>query len=652
VHKIHLLLLSMKTNIFSILANDPNVQAIILSFLPLRFHFRDNFSKKAAEKVVRWFASEFETSPLDDVCCSCAFSNLTTCGAEQLIDSIMRKSLAQGAGKICLVALLRSLGANARIVSIMDPISHRAAIALNAAESRQKPILINACTCNPEPFIQHEGMELAGKIVGERQVCDIDEAVRIALRCPAVVAFTLKNNHATFYHSGVELKKKKKASAWRKPSTNHCDTTNVIYLLEEERHEAFMKASGFQAFMEKEIEVLKKDNPSIKAKRAVVLSTKKWDSMTKKQRDSFRRGKKRKKNSVFARKRRKIVRNFSPTQGLFIEVFVEKEKQWFVIKDGKLHEDARDFLECHNMAYFRAVDVNGYGKDVSPRYCERFSEALRRRPDKKWYRDVNDLLNVGRKKAKEHLEICEESLETLRFDEPVPVSLNALKNHPLYCVERFLKKNECLHPKGDILGIVKGNLVYARKSVQTLKSERDWFKLGFTIKEGEKEKKVVMKKENEIKLYGQWQCAAYVPPKVENGVIPTNSYGNYELWSPAHLPEGCVHMPYSGIAATAKQLGVQFAKAMTGFEYKRSGAHPIFEGIIVLEKDKDMLFDAYNAIQQVKRGKAEEKRFVKASTLWRTLVTGIMVRQKLHAEGLMRRHVREPGENEEADEFI
>ena len=32
-------------------------------------------------------------------------------------------------------------------------------------------------------------------------------------------------------------------------------------------------------------------------------------------------------------------------------------------------------------------------------------------------RDVNDLLNVGRKKAKEHLEICEESLETLcEFD--------------------------------------------------------------------------------------------------------------------------------------------------------------------------------------------------------------------------------------------
>ena len=70
----------------------------------------------------------------------------------------------------------------------------------------------------------------------------------------------------------------------------------------------------------------------------------------------------------------------------------------------------------------------------------------------------------------------------------------------------------------------------------------------------------------------------YVPPKVENGVIPTNSYGNYELWSPAHLPEGCVHMPYAGIAGTAKQLGIQFAKAMTGFEYKRSGAHPIFEG--------------------------------------------------------------------------
>ena len=34
------------------------------------------------------------------------------------------------------------------------------------------------------------------------------------------------------------------------------------------------------------------------------------------------------------------------------------------------------------------------------------------------------------------------------------------------------------------------------------------------------------------------------------GDVPTNGYGNVELWTPAHLPRGCIHIPYHGVCTS------------------------------------------------------------------------------------------------------
>jgi len=51
-----------------------------------------------------------------------------------------------------------------------------------------------------------------------------------------------------------------------------------------------------------------------------------------------------------------------------------------------------------------------------------------------------------------------------------------------------------------------------------------------------------------VELYGHWQTEAWDPGCVdaETGEVPTNAFGNIELWTAKHLPRGCVHVPYAG----------------------------------------------------------------------------------------------------------
>ena len=48
-------------------------------------------------------------------------------------------------------------------------------------------------------------------------------------------------------------------------------------------------------------------------------------------------------------------------------------------------------------------------------------------------------------------------------------------------------------------------------------------------------------------LYGRWQTEKWDPGEAdEAGNVPTNGYGNVELWTMAHLPRGCVHVSNTG----------------------------------------------------------------------------------------------------------
>lgn len=60
----------------------------------------------------------------------------------------------------------------------------------------------------------------------------------------------------------------------------------------------------------------------------------------------------------------------------------------------------------------------------------------------------------------------------------------------------------------------------------------------------------------------------YSPPPVVGGKIRRNSFGNIDIYVPSMIPLGAVHLPLKGCAKLARRLGIDYAEAVTGFEFK------------------------------------------------------------------------------------
>lgn len=68
--------------------------------------------------------------------------------------------------------------------------------------------------------------------------------------------------------------------------------------------------------------------------------------------------------------------------------------------------------------------------------------------------------------------------------------MQAYKNHQLYAIEKWLTRDQVLHPKGPVLGFCSGHPVYPRTCVQTLKTRERWLREGLQVKTNEHPVKV------------------------------------------------------------------------------------------------------------------------------------------------------------------
>eukprot|EP01147_Barroeca_monosierra_P007867 gene7867-9975_t len=199
-----------------------------------------------------------------------------------------------------------------------------------------------------------------------------------------------------------------------------------------------------------------------------------------------------------------------------------------------------------------------------------------------------------------------------------------------------------LHSKP--IGLVKGHLVYHRNDVSILRSREQWLRLcGKVVPENaipvrtRKTKKARSKQDDsvsdaEIPLFGEWQTQNYERKEISSdGSIPINEHGNIELFHPSMLPLGGVHLngrPGIGKvprAIVAKQLGIPFANAVVGFEYKRKCCVPRKDGIVVSTDTKDILHEAWLAYHQ--HCKEEEKNVQRNLVIqrWETLVRKMLI---------------------------
>lgn len=89
--------------------------------------------------------------------------------------------------------------------------------------------------------------------------------------------------------------------------------------------------------------------------------------------------------------------------------------------------------------------------------------------------------------------------------------------------------------------------------------------------------------------FGEWQTEAYQPPRIANGIVPKNDFGNVELWNDKCMPIGCAEVDHPLAAKAAASLRVDYAKAFRGFVRKKGQPLPDIRGIVVAKEHQDMV---------------------------------------------------------------
>ena len=132
---------------------------------------------------------------------------------------------------------------------------------------------------------------------------------------------------------------------------------------------------------------------------------------------------------------------------------------------------------------------------------------------------------------------------------------------------------------------------------------------------------------------GEWQTEPWDPPGAKDGKVPRNERGNVDLHGAALPPPGCVHVNLPRIARVARDMGVDYAVALVGFEFQRGGKTlPKFEGVVVCEEFEGRLREAHAAEEVRRAAEKVEKERKEAKTRWRVLFSAFWTRLSLREE--------------------
>ena len=223
-------------------------------------------------------------------------------------------------------------------------------------------------------------------------------------------------------------------------------------------------------------------------------------------------------------------------------------------------------------------------------------------------------------------------------------------------LERFLRREEALRPgaepvhtftsgKGDKL---KEEPVYRRADVERCLTAESWHKEGRRPKAGESPLKLVpvravtitRKREAEEHervtgekqmqgLYSWDQSEYIIPPPIVNGVIPKNAYGNMDCFVPSMVPKGAAHIPLKGTIRICKKLEIDFAEAVTGFEFGNKRAVPVCTGVVVAKEHEKAVREAWREYNEAQKAKEEKKLEAQVLETWRKFVIGLRIRERV-----------------------
>ncbi|RDW90465.1 Rad4 family protein [Aspergillus mulundensis] len=343
------------------------------------------------------------------------------------------------------------------------------------------------------------------------------------------------------------------------------------------------------------------------------------------------------------------------------------------------------------ICYVIAFSADKTAKDVTTRYLRRRTwpgktkgfRLGKKGPDDDpldWFRVL--LLNYKRphkdRSAVDDIEDAQDLVpnrptKSKPTDETVD-TLQSLRTSTEFVLERFLRREEALRPGAQPVrtftpgGKKKTNAkgkgtatppaespktenVYRRSDVVKCQSAESWHKEGREPRPSAMPLKrvpiraVTLLRKREVDeelrrtgqkplqgLYSLEQTQEIIPPPIVDGVIPKNDYGNIDCFVPRMVPEGAVHIPFSGTARICKKLGIDYAEAVTGFEFGSQMAVPVIEGVVVAAENKDLVKDAWRADYEEKQRKEARKAEAKILATWRKFLFGLRIAQRVQEE--------------------
>ncbi|KAI9598569.1 Rad4 beta-hairpin domain 3-domain-containing protein [Syncephalis fuscata] len=339
------------------------------------------------------------------------------------------------------------------------------------------------------------------------------------------------------------------------------------------------------------------------------------------------------------------------------EVLHPDKGQWISVDVLNSTIDKPDNMEHKNpLPYVTAFEYGNRIKDVSRRYASQWAaKTLKRRPHSAGLQSGRDwwaaTLTPYQDRRPTDVDARENAeLLVKEKSERMPTTVGEFNNHPLYALERHLKKFEILYPREPIIGHIRGEPVYPRSCVQQLHTTETWLREGRQVKEGEnpikeiKARAVTLQSRREqamaemegmeriSALYGEWQTEPYTAPPIINGKVPKNQYGNIDLFQPSMLPSGGCHIQISGIAKIARKLKIDYADAVTGFDFQQRRCIPILSGIVIPSEREEELLQAWHVYEAEQIKKNRIKREKAALQRWRQLVRGIRIRDRLRQD--------------------
>lgn len=314
------------------------------------------------------------------------------------------------------------------------------------------------------------------------------------------------------------------------------------------------------------------------------------------------------------------------------------------------------------MTYVVGFEADGTAKDVTRRYAKAYNAKTRKQRiesvaanGERWWRKA---LKAYRREYETDMDQIESNeLNGTESREPMPRNVSDFKDHPIYALERHLRWNEVLIPGANTAGTIgagsKGPLerIYRRRDVRIARTREKWYRMGREVLSDQIPVKFLPKRakkrtglfgsddeeeDNEedaagTPIFTEEQTILFKPPPVVDGVIPKNRFGNLDVYVPSMVPEGGAYIADELGAHAAFTLGIDYAPALTGFQFKGRKGTAVLHGVVVASDHEEAVRAVIVGLQDQEAEFERQRRTREVLRMWKKLLMNLRVRARIWA---------------------